>query len=117
MENVTCDKLKSVIDGRKNIYLILVSDGCPFCEEVLDNFHKLELEHDTLVVNVDGCMDEIDQIIDWPAIPMIAHFRDHKEVGRGVGVEGIMSFRGQPLDIEQGSHPTPATGEEVAEDG
>jgi hypothetical protein len=92
MKTVRCQSVRAQIDSRSNIYLMLVSEDCPFCQEVLDNFEHLHLAFDTLVVNTDACGEDIDSFIDAPAVPMIVHFRDGKEVGRGVGVEGIMTF-------------------------
>ncbi|KPK66728.1 MAG: hypothetical protein AMS21_00820 [Gemmatimonas sp. SG8_38_2] len=111
MNSIACQQAKEHIDTKRHIYLLLVSEECPFCQEVLDAIHngKLRLSHSTMVLNTDSCSDEIDKIVSWPATPMIVHFRDGQEVNRGVGVEGIMAFGEDPVGN------APSEGEEVDE--
>jgi hypothetical protein len=112
-KKVSCQDVQAHINSHENAYLMLVSEGCPYCDQVLDKLDDLGLRYDTLVVNTDACMGEIDKILDWPATPMIAHFRNSEEVRRGVGVDGILGFDDESASAGDSAG---AVGEEVTEE-
>jgi hypothetical protein len=111
MKKVSCQRIQAHLNSHENVYLMLVSEGCPYCDQVLDKFEELGLKYDTLVVNTDACMESVDKVMDWPATPMIAHFQNGEELRRGVGVEGIMGF-----ETESAGDSAGAVGEEVTEE-
>lgn len=96
MMPLACQNIVEQVSSHRDMFLLLVSEDCPFCREVLDNLESLGLVFDTLVVNTDQCAEAIDQIIDWPAVPMLVQYHNGEEVKRAVGVPGIMGFEHAP---------------------
>ena len=99
---IKCVDVAAQLKAHAEVYLLLVSEDCPFCAEVLEAIEKAPLDLETLIVNTDACESQLDSFVDWPAVPMIAHFRDGKEVRRGIGLDSIMSF-GTPGGSAAGS--------------
>lgn len=91
---LTCRQAKKEVEDAGNICVLLVANGCPFCDEALKGMleGKVKLDVKTIVVSTDECYDLLETWIDYPATPALMQFIGGREVKRAIGLEKIFGF-------------------------
>jgi len=73
--------------------MLVVSEHCGYCQQVLEEFHEYGFTRPVIVVKYESCPNEVDHYFaDENALPLIAHFSDGRIVRKAVGVDGIKNF-------------------------
>lgn len=101
MQFLACDRISARL-GQGETYLLLVSSDCPYCTQVLEEFHGYNFRHPVIIVNYDACHADVDVVLkDLEALPALIHLNQGSEVRRAVGVDEIEAFDEQPVPTQQ----------------
>lgn len=107
MEMLACGTIASRIKADE-VYLVIVSQGCSFCQQVLAEIEHYGFKMPFIVVNADVCQKELEGL-KYEYLPMAIHFSGGKTVRQAVGVDEIRDF-----DKPKTTDSAPA---QVAEEG
>jgi hypothetical protein len=88
----TCISIWDEIKGSPSLNVLFVSDGCPWCDMILDNIGLLTVKSPITVFEITPCVIEVLERVNEAACPMLIYFELGEERRRAVGIDEILTF-------------------------
>jgi hypothetical protein len=95
---IACHEIKSIIGRIPNLVILVVKEGCPYCEEVLSRVTALHLRLETYIVNVSRCWNELQALAEVDSAPAALEFQAGREVRRVIGADEVLAFLAAPAN-------------------